>query len=1181
MPAVEGSLSVEQLAKLKISTVLVLTSQGSGSGFVCQRVGDDGALIATNAHVVGNANGVQVVLSSGTQLERILEGSIVALSRNPDLALIWIRGKDLPAPLDIAVQDKLSETQGIWVFGFPFGDWLRTGVGHPAITISKGSITSLRRNDHNELSVVQIDADINPGNSGGPVVDGECRVVGVATAKIDGTGVGLAIPAAAVNVLMTGRIESFAWEAQEADEHRATYRLTANVSDPLRKIASISLHVIARSQVHGKIPENTQAVADMRETACVIAAGQARATVAFTSAASGTEEELFQIRVTRRDGTVTWTEAQQFVAEFPAKVQPGHALLAGAHDNSQPVVQMAPAAVPTLIASGKMLFGESFNVGDAVVKLVDLPAKGIVKPLLSIDGKWLFILNPNGQLRQVALPSGSEKQVLDLNEQATCFAQSKDGLLIYLPRTKELLVVSPQDLKVLRRIPLSTCADLAAAPGTSLAYAASGTSLKVVDTAKGQCLKSISADALETIYGARIKRHQQSEGLHMFGSPILTPNGQYLFCQSGSCLHRFRSDGTDLLYEEVGPSVGGGSEKYLEISDDGAYVALPSSYTNGDIVDHPKISGCVYFVYSTTDLQRPATTILAGSRNSGALAFATASARIFTMNDQQQLMVFTAQGMKGKEYRFSKEGHTSYIVPSIDGVQALVMTEEDMFWVALPGADGVVAGNGQVAKVSGWIPPLVAVTAQPSRTLPGLPAKVVRNAQGMSYMELHSIGQAIDLGSDVTGIAAAPSGEVLYVMHAEDPVVSVVDPSTWKARVEIPVPKAPTSLWCDGALIAVACPESQVVVFIDPVKQELLRSIRYPEHPTWRPVKICGRSPTGGITTLWQADPFDSYLPRLVDIGLDGVAKLVSECKEVNPRSGVWLPGGRVFFAEDGTRNDAGSATLIHLFKVGPQLELKDDLFSARSSFRNSCGPAFVTHDQAAMVLPLSWFVEVETSPFSTAVLSPQLDQVLMRLPGTAVCEVPDRGLLITLDQEITLVPIAVGSSQKLRHITPQVRYIARATGQTLRVVYLDSEPVVDNQNSRFAWIDSMKPDRGAVYIPGQELMLVPSDNAAKVLEYIAYRCGPPAGESISISSRDPPITGQTGTALTYQPDGGKAGSKYRIKRPLPGMTINTDTGAWSWTPTAAQVGSWHVAILATVDGKEAALITWTVSVHP
>src|SRR5205085_9900747 len=102
---------------------------------------------------------------------------------------------NLPHPVELSQAANLKETLPVTVFGFPFGEALAIEAGNPSITVSKGSVSSVRRNHRDEVVAVQIDGALNPGNSGGPVVDAEGRLVGIAVATIRGANIGLAIPA--------------------------------------------------------------------------------------------------------------------------------------------------------------------------------------------------------------------------------------------------------------------------------------------------------------------------------------------------------------------------------------------------------------------------------------------------------------------------------------------------------------------------------------------------------------------------------------------------------------------------------------------------------------------------------------------------------------------------------------------------------------------------------------------------------------------------------------------------------------------------------------------------------------------------------------------------------------------------------------------------------------------------
>jgi S1-C subfamily serine protease len=155
---------------------------------------------------LGDAD-ITLVLWSGTRKEQTYPAEVIASDRERDLAILKITGcRDLPKPIDCSQALKLQETMPIYVFGFPFGDNLAPNKGsNPAITVGKGSVSSIRRDERDEVVYVQIDGALNPGNSGGPVVDSQGRLVGIAVKTIRGAGIGLAIPANKLTALLQGK----------------------------------------------------------------------------------------------------------------------------------------------------------------------------------------------------------------------------------------------------------------------------------------------------------------------------------------------------------------------------------------------------------------------------------------------------------------------------------------------------------------------------------------------------------------------------------------------------------------------------------------------------------------------------------------------------------------------------------------------------------------------------------------------------------------------------------------------------------------------------------------------------------------------------------------------------------------------------------------------------------------
>ena len=304
----DDSLPPETVAAIKAATVFVKVEadglSGSASGFVIKTEGD-AAYIVTNHHVIEpkevqvivvpnrtpvvpyrppmtrphyvpvpmprvirpsysytprimvrtikNAV-VTVVFHSGSDKEQSIRGEIVAADPEQDLAVVKVAGvKELPKPIDYLHEPKLSETMPIYTFGFPFGKALATSKGGPAITVGKGSVSSLRMNDDGELAVVQIDGALNPGNSGGPVVDTQGRLVGVAVATIrDSSGIGLAIPGRELSQMLQGRVgKVYLYSTQDA-AGLATIHVEIGLIDPLDKIKSAELHYLIDNSLKDK-----------------------------------------------------------------------------------------------------------------------------------------------------------------------------------------------------------------------------------------------------------------------------------------------------------------------------------------------------------------------------------------------------------------------------------------------------------------------------------------------------------------------------------------------------------------------------------------------------------------------------------------------------------------------------------------------------------------------------------------------------------------------------------------------------------------------------------------------------------------------------------------------------------------------------------------------------------------
>jgi serine protease Do len=164
-----------------------------GSGFVIRKDG----MVLTNFHVVQNAAQLFVNFSDG----RRFEGRIVGFDERADLAVIAVKGENLP-PVRFGNVEQAMIGEWAIAIGNPFLNFINDA--HPTVTV--GVVSALNRNFAPSEGVyyqgmIQTDAAINPGNSGGPLVNALGEVIGINTFIYTGSnnnrgsiGIGFAIP---------------------------------------------------------------------------------------------------------------------------------------------------------------------------------------------------------------------------------------------------------------------------------------------------------------------------------------------------------------------------------------------------------------------------------------------------------------------------------------------------------------------------------------------------------------------------------------------------------------------------------------------------------------------------------------------------------------------------------------------------------------------------------------------------------------------------------------------------------------------------------------------------------------------------------------------------------------------------------------------------------------------------
>lgn len=164
-----------------------LIPQGQGSGFLW----DSDGHIVTNAHVVDNADQVQITFSDGT----VTIAEVIGMDRHSDLAVLKVdpTGYNL-VPVARGNLDEMKVGMRVAAIGNPFGF---------QGTLTSGIVSAIGRSIPGLASFsipesIQTDTAINPGNSGGPLLNERGEVIGV-NAQIRSeeranSGVGFAIP---------------------------------------------------------------------------------------------------------------------------------------------------------------------------------------------------------------------------------------------------------------------------------------------------------------------------------------------------------------------------------------------------------------------------------------------------------------------------------------------------------------------------------------------------------------------------------------------------------------------------------------------------------------------------------------------------------------------------------------------------------------------------------------------------------------------------------------------------------------------------------------------------------------------------------------------------------------------------------------------------------------------------
>jgi S1-C subfamily serine protease len=686
IPAVSAragdSLSAAQVDQLKKSVVYIRMGRSSGSGFVIDRAR---RLVATNEHVVSGrgGNAPQVILQSGQAGEKTCKAQVLVTNDEIDLAVLKVEGTDpLPDEIKPAPVSSLRETMTVFVAGFPFGEVLAVARKNPAITISRGTVTSLRKNEQDRLILVQIDADVNPGNSGGPVLNDQCQYVGVATMKLTGTKIALAVPASMVDQLLTGRVSSYEFSVEPADDKNVRLRVGVQVMDPFECISSVTILYLPKESVKEmRQPQQSWEWPAMPDARSFKLKKDRPNVYLGTGEVPRTElgkDYLVQVTVQRK-GTFQSDgyQPRPYKLSIEAPRAP-EGVTVGLADPSEwsfdvPEAPAARAFDAPPGAASTSVFEPAPQQAGLRVERFRLPIEGAAGRILwSADGARIFFMDKGagGALHEITMATGRRRSMeftgglLDI---------AWVGDFIAVVRKGGFDLVEPDRMRINRRISLPEIQNNAWAAGcrkSKTLYITVLSHLICVDMVKGD-IKRYDCEAIEGVRAVGFRTHVASRPMsHFIERPALSPDGGTLYISCRDAFRRLKVNGLQLSYEEAGPVVGFGE---ITFSADGRLVATPCFRM-------PETGKFGAMVYGPGDLQKPEMKLVSDI-GPYEVSFDQSSRLIYASNAESQFVMLSWDGKVQKAVRWKDASFPGTVSAVPSGGECLVLTPKALFKV--------------------------------------------------------------------------------------------------------------------------------------------------------------------------------------------------------------------------------------------------------------------------------------------------------------------------------------------------------------------------------------------------------------------------------------------------------------------------------------------------------------------
>ena len=203
----EQTIEVSALESVRNYTVVITAKTSDGVGTGTGIVLTEDGYIATNYHVIENAQTVTVKFYNG----QAAVAQVVGYSEIDDLAVIKVNATGLYCAI-LGKSADVVDSQNVYAVGTPAGEEYAWSVTKGVVSFAQREVKIYDNEGilQKKMKLIQTDTPVNPGNSGGPLVNANGEVLGIITMKLSGQyeNMGFAIPIDGAMTILTSIIET-------------------------------------------------------------------------------------------------------------------------------------------------------------------------------------------------------------------------------------------------------------------------------------------------------------------------------------------------------------------------------------------------------------------------------------------------------------------------------------------------------------------------------------------------------------------------------------------------------------------------------------------------------------------------------------------------------------------------------------------------------------------------------------------------------------------------------------------------------------------------------------------------------------------------------------------------------------------------------------------------------------